>query len=313
VQWLSAAFRGDSAGMFAADSRAVGNSMAASMTDGLGVPDTDRRYKAFNYAGLTTANRRAGFSLGQRPWLANMGRPRALQAARVPFMDDPLVLDTRAIDALFWDGDPIEGAKGIARFAQSQRPASGGTALVRRVSELAAIALWSLDRGPALLLPPAEIELKGIAAMSDTLLAQQAARLTILTIGAIRAVQSKSPNALALVTALDSAAREGTASQSLYGAVNLVSSRLWEQMGNLPNALAAVRRKDYHFASSPVFHTTYLREEGRLAEATGDREGAIKAYELFVAIRYNPEPELKPETDRIRAKLAELKRLSAGK
>ena len=47
-----------------------------------------------------------------------------------------------------------------------------------------------------------------------------------------------------------------------------------------------------------------LREEGRLAALVGDREGAIKAYSHYLALRYNPEPSVKPEVDRVRAELA---------
>jgi hypothetical protein len=46
-----------------------------------------------------------------------------------------------------------------------------------------------------------------------------------------------------------------------------------------------------------------LREEGRLAALLGDREGAIKAYSHYLALRYNPEPAVKPEVDRVRAQL----------
>jgi hypothetical protein len=49
-----------------------------------------------------------------------------------------------------------------------------------------------------------------------------------------------------------------------------------------------------------------LREEGRLAALLGDREGAIKAYSHYLALRYNPEPAVKPEVDRVRAELAQL-------
>ena len=48
------------------------------------------------------------------------------------------------------------------------------------------------------------------------------------------------------------------------------------------------------------------REEGRLAALVGDREGAIKAYSHYLALRYNPEPSVKPEVDRVRAELARL-------
>jgi hypothetical protein len=48
------------------------------------------------------------------------------------------------------------------------------------------------------------------------------------------------------------------------------------------------------------------REEGRLAALVGDREAAIKAYTHYLALRYQPEPSVKPEVDRVRAELAQL-------
>ena len=38
----------------------------------------------------------------------------------------------------------------------------------------------------------------------------------------------------------------------------------------------------------------------------GDRTGAIRAYEHYLALRSDPEPSLKPEADRVRTELAKL-------
>jgi hypothetical protein len=49
-----------------------------------------------------------------------------------------------------------------------------------------------------------------------------------------------------------------------------------------------------------------LREEGRLAALTGDTVGAVRAYRHYLALRTNPEPEVKSEVDSVRAELARL-------
>jgi hypothetical protein len=54
--------------------------------------------------------------------------------------------------------------------------------------------------------------------------------------------------------------------------------------------------------------STQLREEGRLAARLGDRAGAIRAYEHYLALRSNPEPALLPARDSIRAEVNRLKR-----
>jgi hypothetical protein len=58
--------------------------------------------------------------------------------------------------------------------------------------------------------------------------------------------------------------------------------------------------------AEPVYLSTYLREEGRLAAITGDRAGAIRAYQHYLALRTNPEPRLRPQVEQVRADLAQL-------
>jgi len=85
---------------------------------------------------------------------------------------------------------------------------------------------------------------------------------------------------------------------------NLVLARLHEERGDLVSALRAVRRRPGY---SPNAAPSYaLREEGRLAALVGDTAGAIRAYSHYLALRYNPEPSIKPEVERVRAELARL-------
>ena len=79
---------------------------------------------------------------------------------------------------------------------------------------------------------------------------------------------------------------------------------LWEEVGLPERALAAVRRQGYH--RFPWYLSTKLREEGRLAALTGDREGAIQAYTHYLTLRSAPEPEVLPEVNAVRQELAML-------
>ena len=54
--------------------------------------------------------------------------------------------------------------------------------------------------------------------------------------------------------------------------------------------------------------STFLHEEGRLAERAGDLAGAIRAYRHYLALRPDPEPAQRPAVDRVRALLARLER-----
>jgi serine/threonine-protein kinase len=87
---------------------------------------------------------------------------------------------------------------------------------------------------------------------------------------------------------------------------NLVLARLWEAQGDLPRALAALRRRGAYYMEAPFFMTTFLREEGRLAALTGDTVSAIRAYRHYLGLRYDPEPQLRPEVERVRQALARL-------
>jgi len=87
---------------------------------------------------------------------------------------------------------------------------------------------------------------------------------------------------------------------------NFDLARLWEARGNLPAALRAIRRRPGYPYPGLFLRSYALREEGRLAALTGDREGAIWAYSQYLALRYNPEPSVKPAVDSVRAELARL-------
>jgi hypothetical protein len=87
-------------------------------------------------------------------------------------------------------------------------------------------------------------------------------------------------------------------------ASNLIMARLWRIQGDWPRAEAAARRR--FTGLLPLFLSTYLLEEGRAAAQAGHREVAIRALRHYLALRYDPEPSVKPEVDEVRKELAEL-------
>jgi hypothetical protein len=56
----------------------------------------------------------------------------------------------------------------------------------------------------------------------------------------------------------------------------------------------------------PRYLAAYLRAEGRLAAATGDRDGAGRAYRQYLTLRTSVAPALRAETDSVRAELGAL-------
>jgi hypothetical protein len=87
---------------------------------------------------------------------------------------------------------------------------------------------------------------------------------------------------------------------------NLILARLFAAHGDNERALAAVRRRAYPLSDQGTFLSSYLREEGRLAALAGDRQGAIRAYSRYLAMRTDPEPELRERVAEVKAELAKL-------
>ena len=81
-------------------------------------------------------------------------------------------------------------------------------------------------------------------------------------------------------------------------------ARLQEQRGDRAKALEIIRRRPYFTAEARSFLTTFLREEGRLAAAVGDREGAAKALRHYLVLRQGADERLRPQIDSVRELLA---------
>ena len=62
-------------------------------------------------------------------------------------------------------------------------------------------------------------------------------------------------------------------------------------------------------ATAPRSTSTYLVTEGRLAARVGDTAGAIRAYEHYLVLRSNPEPELRGDRDSIQTIVNRLKQV----
>ncbi len=136
-------------------------------------------------------------------------------------------------------------------------------------------------------------------------------RLCAAILHAIEANALSRRDARAAVDDLDSTLQTVTSSASrITVAAALTLARLrWEQ-GDPRGALMAIRGRGYGRvgAGGPYFLATCFREEARLAEAVGDRRGALNAYHKYLALRSNPEPAVRGEVDSVRTELARLSR-----
>jgi tetratricopeptide (TPR) repeat protein len=123
-------------------------------------------------------------------------------------------------------------------------------------------------------------------------------------IDAMLAVAERRPDAGAAIDRLDVLMSHGPMDgDASIG--NLVVARLREGQGDRARALIALRRRPYAILGL-FFLAPSLLEEGRLAALTGDREGAIKAYRHYLALRSKPDARLNAEVQQARDALARL-------
>jgi hypothetical protein len=95
---------------------------------------------------------------------------------------------------------------------------------------------------------------------------------------------------------------------SVYWYYPLVVSRLHLALGDPVRALHILRRRWVGVGDNAAISllSSGMREEGRLAAATGDTAGAVRAYRHYLALRADPEPALVPQRDSVRAALGAL-------
>jgi tetratricopeptide (TPR) repeat protein len=265
----------------------------------------------------------------------NRGRPHAALADTAG-ADDPeygphAALYQRVLDALYGDGDSANGAQAAEEVIRSAtRPqAAGSMERATQYTDLCVGELWRLEHGESGNASRAITRLRraGSAGDSPESLAINTVCATILD--AMWAVAMHRPDAAAAVDRLDSVIRTGPGGLRNGPAIaftlspgfvkttigitpvgfedfaNLIVARLREGEGDLRAALEAVRRRSYAYHRTDYL-ASHLREEGRLATLTGDRAGAVRAYQHYLALRSDPEPALSSQAEQVRTALAKV-------
>ena len=99
----------------------------------------------------------------------------------------------------------------------------------------------------------------------------------------------------------------GTANFQPAAFANFTVARLREAQGNIPAALAAIRRRDTDFFPAYLWSLpAFLRQEGRLAVLAGDTAGALRAYGAYLTLRTAPDAPFVPQRDSVVAERAAL-------
>jgi tetratricopeptide (TPR) repeat protein len=89
---------------------------------------------------------------------------------------------------------------------------------------------------------------------------------------------------------------------------HLALARLHESAGDAEAALAAVRRRVRYNGWQPYL-AAMLRQEGRLAAALEDFDGAARAYRHYLAFRTEPEPSMAADVEAVRVALRSIEGL----
>lgn len=271
------------------------------------VPEDTRRLKAHDPGWATFALTAMALNAG-RPGDA----PRV--AAVSSGTDGRRALRNWLRRAIWWDADTIQAlaAAGLLR-AGADGPRLLGEGVRDQFYDLCAVGEWRAARGDYRYAAAAGRRLRAARlpgfAPDDSAAAGRYTALCGALLDAMHASGLRLPGARARVAVADSIARENIfevcCGESVSDA-NLQLARLWEQEGDLPRALAAVKRRAGPFPVAPYYLSTFLREEGRLALLTGDTTAAVRAFRHYLALRPDPEPQLKPRDDAIRQELAAL-------
>jgi tetratricopeptide (TPR) repeat protein len=276
----------------------------ASQMTGVALADADRAMALIVERAADPLERR--IALGSAYMLAmNRGRPREAAALMTRRSElgppDKVNLWTwTTMAALYWGGDTAVGqASARARAGLIARdtthPPHNAKESLELSRHMTQQALWDVAHGDTA---------RAVAAIAWL-------RVNANPVGAdfvdvLLATATRRSDADTLRARLDSMALEGCCSTDVVHWMNFVDALAHEKAGSDADALRAVRRGIWRYP--PQLLSTFLREEGRLAAGLGDAPGAIRAYRHYLALRSDPEPELKPEADSVRAELARLER-----
>ncbi|WP_284349748.1 BTAD domain-containing putative transcriptional regulator [Roseisolibacter agri] len=215
-------------------------------------------------------------------------------------------LRLRVLDALYGDGrrDAGDAAALTLQRAADAAPAAEPTARAIQLADVCVVAHWRLARGDTAGVRRAVEQLRAeplrVPLAAPPAAAGGAACAALLE--AALAVERRAPDAAAAVARLDALALTAAVSDDAVAYAPILVARLHARLGDGRSALGAVRRRGYQVAW-PRYLAAALRDEGRYAAQEGDMDAARDAYERFLMLRADPDPELRPQVDEVRAAL----------
>ncbi len=305
VRWRTALASGgtavDSATLDSMATEAIGWIGMISQDDGVDVPLGEHALR-LRFVRPGTRGERFERQLSMHMLALNGGHPETAaalaDAAREAQPDSGFYLRLRVLDALFGDGDRASGAQASrALGSTTETGAARLNACVRDLWE----TIDSLAMRDARVEPDLPRPASGDAAIYE--------QICETAVEAVRASRRRDASARQAIARLDDLYRAGPLEfypgDGHVEYVPVLIARVLEASGDPAAALAALRRRPYFIGWNPYLAAS-LRHEGRLAATIGDRDGAVRAYKHYLALRYAASPELRAVADSVRDELRRL-------
>jgi serine/threonine-protein kinase len=294
------------------DSESLRRILGTMQLDAIGWEDVDGVAAALQRDPGESVARAEATSL-LRDLAMNRGRPRAAMALAAygePNDEADSWRRRRIDDAIFGDGDTAAAAAAVRELGPSADGPSARDPAKREAQsvDICVVNLWRMTHRQPRGVARAIAALR--AAGSPPIPSAAAARSMLcaaLLDAMIASAEGRGDAGLALnrVDSLELAVPHQLGGS--FVSRNLLIARLHEARGDRAGALATVRRRVYSWLETPYL-SSFFREEGRLASLTGDRAGAIRAYQHYLTLRSDPEPELGSQVAQVRAALDKLRR-----
>ena len=215
-----------------------------------------------------------------RDWLLNTGRPAAALA-----LTDSLesgepwpgwARQQRIDDALFQDGDTAVAAADVRALSKpGSSKASDPIIAAAHMRAHCRLGLWSLSRGDSAGVQARWNRLHSVRLADQEVYQDDDRAVCADLLEAWLAWREHRPDYLTLLDRADSINLASNVSSD-WPVTSLVTARLREATGDLPGARRAIAREWVALPLSPAYHSTYLREQARLALQAGDTTAAIQ-------------------------------------
>jgi TolB-like protein len=291
------------------------------LTDGAEMNDIDAAASELRRRVDAGTDTRGNVHPGQslHNWALNRGRrAEVARAIAEVAKDEPLPAGSSIVffsadqipvlDALFWDGDSTVARDAVSRIEEgAAAPRADNSGERARLStNLCVAALWHQATGNGANAQRLLAKLRSSTTRDSAAVHGADPTLCLTLLDAMVATHSGTREARSLVTRLDSLLAQGP-----YGFAgdwgNLALARLYELLRDPASALRVVRRRPYDWDTGPLYLSTYLREEGRLAALTGDKAAAVGAYERFRSLRAGADESYRQQVEEVQRALAALK------